>query len=85
MPEMRAETDREADRKGIAGRIEHPEDPSDLTGLSMPADARRTTRRGERAAAIDPTGSETQPDPATREEHLRSDGRLKGGATGGPS
>lgn len=72
MPEMRGKTEREAKRKGIAGRIE-------------PGKPHVSTRKGEPEAPVDPTGSEDQPDPATREEHLRSDGRLKGGAPGGPS
>lgn len=86
MPEMRAETDREAKRKGIAGPIEQPNDfAGDLTAPSRPAKPHTSTREDEPVAEIDPTGSERQPDPATREEHLRSDPRLKGGATGGPS
>jgi hypothetical protein len=34
----------------------------------------------ERDEQIDPTGSERQPDPATREEHLRSPGGVSGRA-----
>lgn len=86
MPEMRAETVREAKRKGIEGRIEQPNDfGEDLTGVSRPARPEVSTRGHEPEAQIDPTGAERQPDPATREEHLRSDGNLKGGSTGGPS
>ena len=69
MPEMRAETEREVKRKGIAERTEG---------------GHVSTRESEPEAELDPTGARTQPDPATHEEHLRSSGKLKGGATGGP-
>jgi hypothetical protein len=45
--------------------------------LSDEAEGHITTRKVERASQIDPTGSERQPDPATREEHLGSHGRPK--------
>lgn len=83
MPEMRAESVREARRKGLE-RIEKPTDPYDLTSMSMPPDVHRS-KRGELEPTPDATGSEPQPDPATREEHLGRDARLKGGATGGPT
>ena len=85
MPEMRVETEREAKRKGIAGDAEKPVDPQDLTSMSRPPDRHRTERRESEPPIADPSGSSEQPDPATREEHLRSDGRGKGGVTGGPS
>jgi hypothetical protein len=85
MPEMRAETEREANRKGIAGDAEKPVDPQDLTSMSMPPDRHRTERRELEPPSADPSGSTEQPDPATHEDHLRSSRRPKGGATGGPS
>jgi hypothetical protein len=85
MPEMRAETEREAKRKGIAGDTEKPVDPQDLTSLSRPPDRHRTERPEPEPPSPDPSGSTPQPDPATHEEHLRRDGRPKGGATRGPS
>lgn len=70
MREMRAETDREARRKGLGGKVEKPTDPNDLTSMSRPPDVHKG-KRGELEPTPDATGSEQQPDPATREEHLR--------------
>ena len=84
MPEMRAETEREAKRKGIPGDAEKPVDPQDLTSMSRPPERHGTERHELEEPGADPSGSSAQPDPSTREEHLRSDGRAKG-ATGGPT
>jgi hypothetical protein len=75
MPEMRAETPREAKRKGIVGDAEKPVDPQDLTSMSRPPERHRTERPELEHPSADPSGATEQPDPATREEHLGSSGR----------
>ncbi|HEX9437331.1 MAG TPA: hypothetical protein VGA16_09270 [Candidatus Limnocylindria bacterium] len=75
MPEMRAETEREARRKGIDGQAEKPTDPYDLTSMSRPTNVHRTKRDETQPPEADPSGSTTEPDPATHEEHLRSQGQ----------
>lgn len=79
MPEMRAETIREAQRKGIAA-TEDVGDPYDLTSMSRPVDAARPGRPTEKA------GEGAGPRAATaRAERLRSGRHLQRGETGGPS
>jgi hypothetical protein len=78
MPEMRAETIREARRKGV-GATEDVTDPYDLTSLSRPigpASTAPVARDGNR---------ERGPHAVTaRAERLRSGRHLERGESGGP-
>lgn len=79
MPEMRAETIREARRKGIAGS-EDVGDPYDLTSMSQPMDA--PPPEGASETAKEAAGERAA---TARAERLRSGRHLERGETGGPS
>lgn len=61
MPEMRAETEREARRKGIEGATEKAVDPYDLISSSVPADVPRTKPSEDDRPGVDVSEGRTRP------------------------
>ncbi len=78
MPEMRAETIREAQRKGLSA-TEDVSDPYDLTTMSRPTGTRPD------GPASDGATSEKPHAVTARAERLRTGRHLHKGEAGGPS